>query len=67
MKTKQYEQGWTAYFDNDDFNENPYTKPEWVLEWDLGYREAKSCNEGTSTHGLWRDNPHYKDRISFPV
>jgi hypothetical protein len=45
MTTKQYEQGWTAYFENNQ-DENPYTKPEWVTEWDLGYQEAKSFNKG---------------------
>jgi len=46
MTTKQYQHGWVAYFENDDFNENPYTKHEWVLEWDLGYQEAKAFNQG---------------------
>ena len=45
MTTKQYQQGWVAYCENDQ-DENPYTKPEWVLEWDLGYQEAKAFNEG---------------------
>ena len=45
MKTKQYQQGWTAYFEGDHYD-NPYTKPKWVLEWDLGYFEAKEFNQG---------------------
>jgi hypothetical protein len=45
METKQYEQGWIAYFDN-IAAENPYTKPEWVLGWNRGFSEAEAFNKG---------------------